>query len=47
MATTRTHPVPPALSRNAYKFEKAGLFLVRYGIVLILILDWATEVYCR
>ena len=36
MATTRTRPVPSALSRNAYKFEKAGLFLVRYGIVLIL-----------
>ncbi len=36
MTTTRTPSVPPILSRNSYKFEKAGLFLMRYGIVLIL-----------
>jgi len=36
MATTRNQSVSPVLSRNAYKFEKAGLLLMRYGIVLIL-----------
>ncbi len=36
MATTRNRSVSPVLNRNAYKFEKAGLLLMRYGIVLIL-----------
>lgn len=36
MTTTRTRPVFPVSRGNAYKFEKAGLFLMRYGIVLIL-----------
>ena len=37
MATTGTRPVSPAVRRNAYKSEKAGLWLMRYGIVLILL----------
>lgn len=37
MTTTRNRPVlPPVFSQNADKFEQAGLFLMRYGIVLIL-----------
>ena len=37
MTTPRTRPVFPVSRANAYKFEKAGLFLMRYGIVLILV----------
>ncbi len=37
MATTKNRTVPPILSRNSQNFENAGLFLMRYGIVLILL----------
>ena len=36
MTTAKNRSVPPAIRRNAYRFERAGLFLMRYGIVLIL-----------
>ncbi len=37
MATTRTRVLPLILRRNSHNLESAGLFLMRYGIVLILL----------